>query len=109
MALEAPLRSSTGNLRFPFGSFADMSASDNEGFRPSRVVYDKNHALDLLLARTVADLTNFQFLSSTFDRLFYPSPKLRQQNLLQFDAPIKSKRHCRPITGDIERHRDNRD
>lgn len=38
MALEAPLRSSTGNLRFPFGSFADMSASDNEGFRPSRVV-----------------------------------------------------------------------
>ncbi|KAH7321245.1 hypothetical protein B0I35DRAFT_477749 [Stachybotrys elegans] len=71
MALEAPLRSSTGNLYFPFTPHGNMSSqSDTEGYRPSfRVVSSPPPATDSASLRP----SSAQRISSNSMQLLSPS------------------------------------
>jgi hypothetical protein len=85
MALEAPLRSSTGSLQFPFAyPQTDMSApTDHESRRsPFRPLYvnARTFMLEISVVGIYID-SMWQLFSSSRYRLIFPSTEFRQSHV----------------------------
>lgn len=85
-----------------------MSASDNEGYRPSRVVYAEPTKQCISSKGGWLTLVYSQLFSSTLNRFFYSASQLYEQDILQFDVSLEPQRYRRPVSRDIQWHRDYR-
>ena len=91
MALEAPLRSSTGSLQFSFPHQSPMSApAEKEPLRsPGRVVYVGHffpHLLQVVVITTSSTDVQIQFFSPACHRLRLSPTWVRPQDDLTFYA-----------------------